>query len=158
MRAHFLAGFFLVLMAAGCKEPVPQPPNITELTAMLQSDDPSEQTKAAAWIVQLGPKASATTPALTAALKSPNVAVRQSAAMALGYVGSEAGGVVSALLTALEDNESSVQIAAAGSLGQLGPAASSAIPALERLSKRNKQSETKGSSCDPAADALKKIR
>jgi HEAT repeat protein len=156
MRANRLAAFLLFVLVSGCgggngyREPTP--PSMTELTAMLKSEDPDQQIKAALWVKQLGPKAAETAPALIGALKSDNVGVRQNAATALGQIGpGVADAAVPALAAALDDPEPSVQNAAAYSLGQFGTAASAAIPALERMIARPHQH-------DVAPNALKKIR
>lgn len=159
MRPQSATIFVLMVALGSCAEQGPKPPSVTELTAMLQGDDPKAQREAAHWVVHLGPKAADTAPALSAALKSPDMTVRQSAALALGRIGPGAAAtVVPALTAALDDPEISVRRSAAESLGQLGPAARSAIPALEKLSVQSKQADPQAPACDPAADALKKIR
>ena len=154
MRVNWLDVLAILLLPAGCSRwKEPQPPTSAELTTMLQSDDPKTQREGAHWVVQLGPKAADTAPALIAALKSPDVTVRQSAALALGTIGPEvAPEAVPPLTTALADPDASVQQAAADALGKMGPAAASAIPALERLA------DQPDKRCNAAPAALKKIK
>jgi HEAT repeat protein len=154
MRTNYLVVLILVLPVAGCgggyREP--QPPAMTELIGMLQSADPDEQMKAAAWVQQLGPKAAETTSALIAILKSPDPLVRQHSVMALGQIGPEAAKTaVPDLTSALSDSEYNVRRAAADALGRFGPAAASAIPELEKLGKQ-------ADPCNAGPSALKKIR
>ncbi len=149
-RTTCLAIVFLVL--AGCADPGPRPPSVTELTTMLESNDPKVQIEAASWIKDLGPRAKETGRALIAALQSPDPTVRQYAASALGRLGPDgAATAVPVLAKALQDPEINVRRAAADSLGQFGPAASSAIPALEEFCKTP-------DACQPGPIALKKIR
>jgi HEAT repeat protein len=157
MRARHLA-FFLVLLVAGCGGGAggyrePEPPSVTELTAMLKSEDSDKQITAAAWIKKLGPKAAETAPSLIAVLKSEHVGVRKNAAEALGQIGpaTSAAVAVPALAATLDDPEPRVQKAAIDALGQFGPAASSAIPALEKMSTRTDLHSS-------VPNALKKIR
>ena len=144
--ALLIVGFFI-----GCGDRGPKPPTVAELTQMLQKDDAKGQIEAAHWVMQLGPKALETKPALIGALKSSHVQVRQDAAIALGKLGPDAADSVPALTTALNDAEIGVRRAAAEALSQFGPAAASAIPALENMSRQPDP-------CKAADAALKKIR
>lgn len=152
MRTFGFLVLLCPLVAAGCGTREPRPPSVAELTEMLKKEDPPTQILAANWVVQLGPKAQATRPALIAALKSPDLQVRQNVALALGKLGPDAAAdAVPALSAALNDPEILVQQAAATALGEFGPAASSAIPALEAFSRTPDP-------CNSAQSALKKIR
>jgi HEAT repeat protein len=151
MRFIPLAVLLIILVVAGCRNPGPQPPTVTELIALLQTDDQKMQIEAANWVKHLGPRAAEAGPALTIALKSRHLSVRHHAALALAHIGPEAAAAVPALTAALNDPEHIVRQAAAETLGQLGPAAAAAIPELEKLSRRSDP-------CNAAPAALKRIR
>ncbi len=153
MRYLFSGGCVFLLLAgcSGQQGSQPRPPAVAELIAMLKDQNPQTQLTATGWIVELGPKAAETAPALTTVLKSPHAQVRQSAALALGKIGPENSVAIPALTAALSDVDHGVRRSAADTLGQIGPTAQSAIPALVKMSKQTDP-------CNSAETALKRIR
>jgi HEAT repeat protein len=97
-----------------------------QLTAALRAGNPKIRRGVAEVLTDLGPRASASAPALAHALNDKEESVRAQAAEALGAIGAPSS--AARLIAALNDQQPSVRSAAAESLGKLR--ASASVPSL----------------------------
>ncbi|HTQ39576.1 MAG TPA: HEAT repeat domain-containing protein [Pirellulales bacterium] len=106
---------------------------LANLTKTLASGDSAAQLKATDDIVDLGPAAKPTVPALIKALNTGDAPLQWHAARALSAIGPAAKDAVPALTAALKSNDAMVRGYAANALEEIGDASQPAVPELVAL-------------------------